>query len=164
MQEHEIHTGKDYIVKIANHEVMVKVLSSTCRGWVAKTTSGKFIPINSIERFVRQVAPAGELPHQTPAIPAEAENQETSPSSTPVSKPKNKLTMLDAAAKVLKDAGHPMKIKEILTAMEDSGLWAPGPGKTPDRTLIAGIGLEIRKRVKNRFRKTAPGTFEYIGG
>jgi len=181
MNANEIIVGKDYILKIAHNEVKVKVLSNVGHSWIIKTAGGKIMPIQMADRFVRQVAPAGDVPLQTLAAPAEAEEPIVPPAPVPapVQPPvpapaepatpapvatEKKISMLDAAAQVLKDAGHPMKIQEILDAMQTSGIWKPGLGKTPDRTLIAGLGLEIRRRVKNRFRKTASGTFEYVGG
>jgi len=202
MNENEIHAGKDYIIKVGHNEVKIKVLSHTGHSWIVKTAGGKIMPIQMADRFVRQVAPAGDVPLQTPASPAEANETEApvsptdavtaateatippepatvTPPTVPAelalispSVPANlvsattekKLSMLDAAAQVLKTAGHPMKINDILDAMQTTGLWKPGPGKTPDRTLISGFGTEIRRRIKNRFRKTAPDTFEYVGG
>ena len=162
MNANEIHAGKDYLVKIAFNEVKVKVLSHIGHSWIVRTAGGRIMPIQNIDRFV-QVAPVGELPLPTSATPAEAEeipNSEVPVPPLTINSAK-KLSMLDAAAKVLKTAGHPMTIKEILAAMEESGLWTQGRGRTPANSLVAAIGLEIRKRTKRRFHKTAPGTFEF---
>lgn len=177
MNANEIIVGKDYILKIAHNNVKVKVLSQSGHSWIVKTAGGKIMPIQMADRFVRQVAPAGEVPLQTPATPAEAEEPIVPPVPVPAPVPapaepatpalvatEKKLSMLDAAAQVLKDAGHPMKINDILDAMQTSDIWTPGKGLTPDRTIIAGISVEMKKKPHPRFRKTAPGTFEYVGG
>jgi len=186
MNANEIIVGKDYILKIAHNNVKVKVLSHTGHSWIVKTAGGKIMPIQMSDRFVRQVAPAGdvptgEVPLQTPAMSAETEEPIVLPAPVPTPVPlpvaaptepatpspvttEKKLSMLDAAAQVLKDAGHPMKIQEILDAMQTSGIWTPGLGKTPSNSLISGIGVEQRRKPHPRFRKTAPGTFEYVGG
>ena len=191
MQEHEIQTGKDYIVKIAHNQVKVRVLNGSGHSWMVKTSGGKFMSVSNAERFVRAVEhppiPANEVPHQTTevqvaeavAMPPEAETTPTeatmppepttiptsaSPGTPAPTAPEKRLTMLDAAAKVLETAGCTMTIKDILTAMEESGLWQPGTGKTPGNSLISAIGTEQRRKSNPRFRKTAPGTFEYAGG
>mgnify|MGYP001329943638 CR=1 FL=1 len=185
MNANEIIVGKDYILKIAHNEVKVKVLSNVGHSWIVKTAGGKVMPVQNADRFIRQIVPADVVPLQaseaegteTPATPPEAETAATAatmppePATIPTSatpateatEPEKKLTMLDAAAQVLKTAGHPMTIKEILDAMQTSGFWAPGKGLTPDRTLISGIGVETRRKPNPRFRKTAPGKFEYAG-
>jgi len=192
MNANEIIIGKDYILKIAHNEVKVKVLSNVGHSWIVKTAGSKVMPVQNADRFVRplnvepeSVASTGEVSLQSseaegttpPATPPDAETTATAAailpepvtvptSATPATEAtesKNKLTMLDAAAQVLKDAGHPMSVKEIIAAMEDSGLWKPGKGLIPANSLVAAIGLEIRKRTTQRFRKTAPGTFEFAG-
>lgn len=190
MQEHEIQTGKDYIVKIAHNQVKVRVLNGSDHSWMVKTSGGKFMSVSNAERFVRAVEhppiPANEAPHQTTevqvaeavAMPPEAVTTPTAAtmppepvtvptsasSATEATEPEKKLTMLDAAAQILESATTPMTIKDILTAMEESGLWQPGTGKTPGNSLISAIGTEQRRKPNPRFRKTAPGTFEYAGG
>jgi len=182
MNANEIIIGKDYILKIAHNDVKVKVLSNVGHSWIVKTAGGKVMPIQNADRFIRQIVPAGEVPLQTseaegtetPATPPEAETAATAAaippepvtvptSATPATEatePEKKLTMLDAAAKVLETATTPMTIKDILTAMEESGIWTPGTGKTPGNSLISAIGTECRRKTNPRFRKTAPGTFE----
>jgi len=177
MNTNEIIVGRDYIIKIAHNNVKVKVLSHTGHSWIVKTAGGKIMPIQMADRFVRPVAPAGDVPLQTPAMPAEAEEPIVQPVlvPAPVTAPaepatsalvasEKKLSMLDAAAKVLETAAAPMTVKEILAAMEEAGLWKPGKGLTPANSLVAAIGVETRRKPHPRFRKTAPGTFEYAGG
>lgn len=71
---------------------------------------------------------------------------------------------LDAAAKVLADAGEPMRAKAIVDAAIGGGLWRSA-GKTPHATIYAAIIREIAaKGVQARFRKTDRGLFAYNAG
>jgi restriction system protein len=70
------------------------------------------------------------------------------------------LSGLDAAAKVLAEAGKPMNCKAVVEKMLADGLWKTG-GKTPSATIYAAILREVRAKGKDaRFRKTDRGQFE----
>ena len=70
------------------------------------------------------------------------------------------LSGLDAAAKVLAEAGKPMNCKAVVEKMLADGLWKTG-GKTPSATIYAAILREVRAKGKDaRFRKTERGKFE----
>ena len=67
---------------------------------------------------------------------------------------------LDAAAKVLGEAGEPMSCKAIVEKMLAEKLWQT-KGKTPQSTIYAAIVREIAaKGEKARFKKTERGKFE----
>jgi hypothetical protein len=75
-------------------------------------------------------------------------------------KPK-KLSGLDAAAKVLHDAGIPMNMKTVMAEVLAKGLWKTS-GSTPEATLYAAVIREIRAKGKGaRFKKTDRGMFEF---
>ncbi|MFA6717022.1 MAG: winged helix-turn-helix domain-containing protein, partial [Victivallaceae bacterium] len=80
------------------------------------------------------------------------------PAATPEDKPK-KLTMLDAAAEILKGVSHPMSAKELIVAMEEAEIWKSPAGKTPWNTLVAAISREIIGKTNPRFQKTGKGMF-----
>jgi len=68
---------------------------------------------------------------------------------------------LDVAAQMLKDAGTPMKCKEMVEQMIAKGLWATN-GKTPSATIYAAIIREIsEKGDASRFTKVDRGSFAY---
>ena len=74
------------------------------------------------------------------------------------------MSALDAAAKVLKQAGEPMNCKALITAMAEQGLWTSPAGKTPHATLYAAILREINtKGSEARFKKVERGQFAYAG-
>ena len=71
-----------------------------------------------------------------------------------------KPSALDAAAKVLGDAGAPMNCQEMIKAMSDKGYWSSPDGKTPHATLYSAILREINVKGKDaRFVKTERGKF-----
>ncbi|HUT56492.1 MAG TPA: winged helix-turn-helix domain-containing protein [Phycisphaerae bacterium] len=66
---------------------------------------------------------------------------------------------LDAAAKVLAEAGEPLNTKTMVEQMLAKKLWQTG-GKTPAATIYAAIIREIAvKGSESRFRKTERGKF-----
>ena len=66
---------------------------------------------------------------------------------------------LDAAAKVLADAGGPLNCKTIVERAIEKGYWKTN-GKTPSATVYAAIIREIaRKGDAARFSKTERGMF-----
>ena len=71
-----------------------------------------------------------------------------------------KLSALDAAAKVLGEAGQPMNCQEMIQAMATKGYWTSPGGKTPSATLYSGILRELKTKGKDaRFQKTERGKF-----
>lgn len=79
------------------------------------------------------------------------------------SKPKapkdGKLSILDAAARVLKESGEPMKCKQMIDKMIAAKYWQTS-GKTPAATLSSALQREITTKGKeSRFRKTDRGLF-----
>ena len=75
-----------------------------------------------------------------------------------------KLSAIDAAAKVLVDAGEPMNAKAMIEAMATKGLWTSPGGKTPHATLYSAILREIATKGKEaRFKKTDRGHFAAAG-
>jgi len=78
--------------------------------------------------------------------------------------PKTRKTSgLDAAVKVLTEAGEPLGCKDMVERMLAQGLWKTG-GKTPSATIYAAILREINtKGDASRFRKTDRGRFALAG-
>lgn len=72
-----------------------------------------------------------------------------------------KMSGLDAAAKVLAEAGKPLGTKAIVEMALAKGYWRTS-GATPQGTLHAAISREIAaKGAESRFRKVARGMFEW---
>jgi hypothetical protein len=67
---------------------------------------------------------------------------------------------LDAAAKILVDAGGALNCKAMVDQAIKKGYWKPG-GKTPAATMYAAILREIQKKGDaSRFVKTERGMFK----
>ena len=78
-------------------------------------------------------------------------------------KTKGKLSGLDAAAKVLAEAGEPLRCKQIVETMLAKGYWTTN-GKTPAATIYAAILREIQTKGKDaRFKKMDRGLFAANG-
>jgi len=135
MNANEITIGKKYAVKVGRNEIEVTVTEKTERGWQVTSASGRVFPVNSSERFVKRL--------EQPEEPAS---------------PQRKLSMLDAAAEVLKGVTYPMSAKELVAAMEEAGIWKSPAGKTPANSLVSAI-LRDSKKENPRFQKTGRGLF-----
>jgi hypothetical protein len=76
--------------------------------------------------------------------------------------PANKLSALDAAAKVLAETGQAMSCGELIAAMAAKGYWQSPRGRTPAGTLYSGILRELQtKGAKARFSKCERGKFRF---
>ncbi len=64
---------------------------------------------------------------------------------------------LDAVYKVLAAEGVPLHYRDITKRIVEQGLWQTR-GKTPEATIAAEVGKEIRNQEENsRFKRTGPG-------
>ncbi len=67
---------------------------------------------------------------------------------------------LDAAARVLAEAGRALTCPEMIAAMAAQGYWASRAGQTPAATLYSALLREITsKGAQARFRKAGRGLF-----
>jgi hypothetical protein len=94
------------------------------------------------------------------AVDADAEPKPAPAKQAKPKKTKDKLSGLDAAAKVLGEAGGPMKCQDMVDQMLSKGYWQTN-GATPAATIYAAIVREIRDKGDiSRFRKVERGSFE----
>jgi hypothetical protein len=71
-----------------------------------------------------------------------------------------KTSALDAALRVLTEAGQPMTCPEMIVQMAAKGYWTSPGGKTPAATLYSAILRETQtKGDASRFVKAARGKF-----
>ena len=88
----------------------------------------------------------------------------TKPAATAPATPATKMSALEAAARVLAEAGEPMNAKAMIEAMATKGYWTSPGGKTPHATLYAAILREIGVQGdSSRFRRTTKGHFAAAG-
>lgn len=75
-----------------------------------------------------------------------------------------KMSILDAAAKVLGESKEPMACKAMIEAMASKNYWHTTSGKTPAQTLYSAILREINtKGTESRFQKMDRGLFALNG-
>ena len=98
------------------------------------------------------------------ARPATTKRKKAAPRRTASSKVKTKdrskrMSVLDAAARVLSEIGQPLQCKDIVELMLEHNYWST-KGKTPEATLYSAILREIQKKGKDaRFKKVSRGMF-----
>lgn len=96
-------------------------------------------------------------------LPAAATVEQAKPAEKQAKGPRQrvdgKMGGLDAAAKVLREAGAPLDCHTMVERMVGQGLWSTA-GRTPAATIYAAILREIAaKGEAARFCKTGRGTF-----
>ena len=161
-----VTVGTVAIVKIGRNEVEVTVTEVTANGWKVKSQStGREFEVRRIVRIVAEPETA-EPEAEAPAAPAEEEEDHAinpAPESGSGPRPEKKLSLLDAAAKVLAASREPMNCKELVAKAIEKGLWIPTGAKTPEQTLYSGIFREIQTKEEPRFKKseTRKGSFEH---
>jgi len=110
--------------------------------------------------------PPGPTPEPSKAGSETNGAKEATPAATKkpkVAKPE-RMSALDAAAKVLQESGEPMNAKALIEAMAAKGYWTSPGGKTPQATLSAAIQREIQVKAKDsRFKKPSKGHFAVTG-
>ena len=131
---------------------------------MAKKTTTKKATTRKVQP---QKAPAKKAPaKKTPRMSASAARAEGAAKTKRAlavakiaAKADRKPSGLDLAAKVLADAGEPLKAKQIAERAIAAG-WQTN-GKTPEATLYAAMTREIAKKGDAaRFRKADRGLFE----
>ena len=102
-----------------------------------------------------EVVPEDEAAEFTPSGEDEEDEYVINPAHES-DKPVKRLSLLNAAVIVLKDAGpeRPMNCKEILEAIVARQLWTPTNCKTPEQTLYGSIFREINTKEHPRILKS----------
>ena len=106
-------------------------------------------------------APATKAKGKGPKLPA-IDLKKAPAKAKPAKAPKTdgKMSALDAAAKVLLEAGEPLTTKAMIEQMAGKGYWSSPGGKTPEATLYSAILRELKKGPESRFTKVDRGRFE----
>ena len=111
---------------------------------------------------VAEKSPGDQPATDQPSTEAAGKKRKARKASEP--KADGKLSAIDAAAKVLAEAGRPMTTKDMIAAMAEKGYWTSPGGKTPAATLYSAILREITvKGAEARFQKTERGKFAVRG-
>ena len=136
----------------------------------AKTTTKTKVPATRAKKAPKagatrteQAQPAAAEPTPAAVSAPEPANATAQRKAKAEAQPKT-LSALDAAAKVLDEAGQEMSCPELIAAMAAQDYWTSPRGRTPAQTLYAAITREIRaKGTGARFRKAGPGRFTLNG-
>ena len=175
MKKHEVKLGGRYSAKVSDKVVVVRIDAENPHGgWDATNeATGKRVRIKSAQRLrgavhksrplavaTKEAAPAADV--GPTAKPDAKVAPEAKGKKSKAAKPKGerKPGCLDAAVRVLREAGKPMNCTDIVKEALAKGYWQT-KGKTPHSTLYAAIIREIAAKGKDaRFHKTGRGQFE----
>jgi hypothetical protein len=103
--------------------------------------------------------PAEATQAADPGTQPKAKKRGRAPKAKAETGPK-KLSAIDAAARVLAEAGEPMDCQTMIKTMAEKGYWTSPGGKTPAATLYSAILRELQtKGNDSRFKKTERGKF-----
>ena len=165
MKKTDVQIGATYLVKVAGNLVPVKITREHDNGgWEgASVKTGKTIRIKSPQRLRRclDATSAPGAPRAKGGGEATKESKAATKRTTRehVAKGAKRASGLDAAARVLAEAGEPMGCKAMVETALAKGYWKTG-GKTPAATIHAAIIREIAKKGEtSRFVKTERGKF-----
>ena len=183
MKKDDVMLGGEYAVKVNGQIVCVVVEDEhPAGGWVGTNQkTGKQVRIKSAQRlrgwWDDYLKGGDEQAHTPPQgdgaaedVPKVKEPMRRAPRAKPAptclastdrsaARQGGRMSGLDAAAKVLEEAGGPLDCRTIVERAFEKGYWH-SDGKTPAATLYAAILRDIRKYEKNsRFVKAGPGKF-----
>jgi len=129
MKATHIQIGKTYEVQAGRNTTTVKVESFNPKtgGWVCGTQSGKSLNIKDATRFVREIEPKKTATKTT----IKDKKTVTKTERAKGGKPQGKMSGLDAAHRVLTEAGHPMNVKEIFETAMQNGYCNLGARRPP---------------------------------
>jgi len=176
MKKAEVRVGEMYAVKVSGNVVPVVIDEEHPKGgWTGTNQeTNRQVRIKGAQRLRcpwDEYLQGGDGDDQAEAdtAPQSAEEPEREPDAKKPKKrathakagdDKAKMSGLDAAAKVLEEAGEPLNCKAIVERAFEAGYWQ-SDGKTPAATIYAAILREIQKKGADaRFRKAARGKFE----
>ncbi len=154
----KITVGCNVVVKVGCREIAATVLEINDGTFTVRSNaSGKVFKTGKVTTAEPEEAQTAE-----PEVPAEAETPNPAPECQPVAKPEKKLSLMDAAVKVLKMTGEPMNTREMVQVAILKGLWIPTSCKTPEQTLYGSIFREMSTKENPRIIKSEQkGKFKF---
>jgi len=174
MKKKDVKIGDVYAVKVSGQIAPVVIDEvHPAGGWVGTNEmTHRQVRIKSARRLRGlwdDYLAGGDGDDEADTAPEGAEEPECEPEAKELKKRATranvgaqgrKMSGLDAAAKVLEEAGEPLSCKAIVERAFEAGYWRSG-GRTPAATIYAAILREIQKKGEAaRFRKVARGKFE----
>ena len=155
MQAKSIQVGNVYHLMLGRNEVQGEVIKATEKGWnVRLLASDKVVKVNKADRFLRKtrtIAITGDTP--------KAKGKKAKAAATP-KQPKDGLSALDAAHKVLVEIGTALTVRQITEVIQDKGYCPNLKGVTPHLTISSALQREVKgKGSESRFYKADVGLF-----
>ena len=153
-----IIVGMEIIAKVGRNEVEAIVVEVAETGIKAVSKkSGKEFQVKTILQVLTPLVEANPVtePDEIAENPIPAEERSKA-------KPEKKKSLLTAAAELLQQTGEALSANELISKVQEAGLWEPQAGKTPANTLYAAILREMNTKENPRFaRGEKKGTFQY---
>ena len=170
----EIRLGQCWMARLSKRDLCVRLEShSADGGWIARVMShGRKVKINSATQLLQRCDKARVYTVAERTTPNRRSHAVPSPMKArkPVSRRKQKiadsvqeplahLSLIDAAAIVLRESKTPLSTREIIALVVERGLWKP-TGTTPWQTLSAALNRDIQTNGKqSRFKKKDRGKY-----
>ncbi len=154
-----ITIGTIVMVKVGRNEIEVVVTEIGDNCWkVKKGDSDREFSVRQIERVITHAES-----ETTENTESETENDTPNPAPESGGSPEKKLSLLNAAVKVLEESDIPLNTKEIIAKVVEFDLWTPNGAKTPEQSLYSALFREIKEKETPRIRKstTRKGAFEF---
>lgn len=183
MKKEDVKIGRTYQAKVSGRLTEVRITGENRHGgWDAvNVLTNKTVRIKSAQRLRCEAVHGkkgkkvlGGAAMAAPDATGANEGAQGAPEATEptteapkVRKPRQradgKMSGLDAAAKVLEEAGQAMTTREMCDAMAQKGYWT-SDAPTPHNTLYSAILREIQKKGEaSRFVKAERGKFALRG-
>jgi len=151
MKKHEVKVGAKYLAKVSDNVVVVGIDGENPHGgWDATNeATGKRVRIKSAQRLRSEAKPKAAAKEAAPAadvgptakldakVASEAKGKKP---KTARPKGERKPGALDAAVRVLREAGKPMNCTDIVKEALAKGYWQT-KGKTPHSTLYTDVTM-----------------------
>ena len=159
MKATQIQIGNRYEIQLGKNTTQVTVASLESGTWYCETDGGKILKVKDAARFVKEIKPKEKKQPRAVAAPKIVKPKDAPSTKRMGPKPNGKMSVLDAAHKVLLEEGRPMKVLEIMETALARKYCMVG-GKTPFNTFNGGIRTEITKKGKeSRFVWVDKGMF-----
>lgn len=156
----EVAVGSQVRVLVGCRTVEATVIEVLERGWKVKSNStGKEFAVLRVAEII-EAAPVQQV--ESAEVAEESAGAAEEAEAVPPAPPEKKLSLLDAAAQILKEAGEAMNTRSLVKQAIERRLWNPTTCKTPEQSLYGAIFREMKVAENPRFRKSSKkGSFEY---
>ena len=170
-EEKEVKVGMVYSIKHGGGRIWARIEKALGGGNFNAVTmpGGKAIKViaeniqgdgKTPDEWAKKNKPKEQNPKDAEQMAADTKPSKKNKAAKTGKKKERKTSGLDAAARILKEAGKPMRCPDIIKMALEKGYWST-KGKTPAATVYSVIIREITdKGNRSRFRKSGRGEFE----